>query len=253
MPGPYPQTMRLTVIGGSGGHPGRGRPCGGYIVQVEGFGLLIDPGYGVATALSMAGAPSFDAVLVSHAHPDHCADLNPILRGRQFADDPLPPLPVHALPGALDAVLALDRPEVLEGTYKLRKLEPGKARRVGPFDVASALLPHPRPNLGFRISVAGSSLVYTGDCGPSETLVTLAEDADVLLAEATFARIVPPENVGALSSAADVGREAAAARVGRLVLTHLMPATDEVDSMAAAAQAFSGRIEVAVPGLVIEL
>ena len=83
--------MRLTVIGGSGGYPGRGRPCSGYLVEQDGFGLLIDPGYGVATALSVGSFPKFDAVLVSHGHPDHCADLNPILRERAWADDPLPP------------------------------------------------------------------------------------------------------------------------------------------------------------------
>jgi ribonuclease BN (tRNA processing enzyme) len=72
--------MRLTVIGGSGGYPGGGRPCSGYVVEADGFALLVDPGYGVATALSIGDGLTFDAVLVSHAHPDHCADLNPILR-----------------------------------------------------------------------------------------------------------------------------------------------------------------------------
>jgi ribonuclease BN (tRNA processing enzyme) len=74
--------MRLTVIAGSGGYPGRGRPCSGYLVDADGFALLIDPGYGVATALSLDRVGEFDEVLVSHADPDHCADLNPILRAR---------------------------------------------------------------------------------------------------------------------------------------------------------------------------
>jgi ribonuclease BN (tRNA processing enzyme) len=245
--------MRLTVVGGSGGHPGRGRPCSGYLVESEGFSLLIDPGYGVATALSVEDAPTFDAVLVSHAHPDHCADLNPILRGRVWADDPLPPLPVYALPTALDAVIALDRPEVLHGSYAIAILEPAGEVTIGPFQVRTALLPHPRPNVGFRITVDGRSLVYTGDCGPSDQLVRLADRAELLLAEATYARALPPEIVGALSSAADVGREATTARVDRLVLTHLLPATDEADAIAAAAAYFHGPISIAQPGLTIEV
>jgi ribonuclease BN (tRNA processing enzyme) len=244
--------MRLTVIGGSGGYPGHGRPCSGYLVEAHGFALLIDPGYGVATALSNPDAPGFDAVLVSHAHPDHCADLNPILRARAWADTPLAPLPVYALPGALDAVLALDRPEVVAGAYALRDIEPG-ALTIGPFQLLATPLPHPRPNLGFRISAGGRSLVYTGDCGPSDDLIRLADGADVLLAEASYAEVVPPEIVGSLSSAADVGREAAAATVQRLVLTHLMPRTDEADAIAAAARLFAGPISVARPGLVIEV
>ena len=245
--------MRLIVIGGSGGYPGQGRPCSGYLVEADGFALLIDPGYGVATALSIGEWPAFDAVVVSHAHPDHCADLNPILRARAWADPPLALLPVYALPGTLDAVLALDRPELLAGSYLLRDLQPGARQRIGPLQVLTAPLPHPRPNLGFRISADGRSLVYTGDCGPSEELVRLAGNADLLLAEASYAGSVPAELVGSLSSAADVGRQASAAGVQRLVLTHLMPTTDEADAVAEAARSFSGPIAVSRPGLVVDV
>ncbi len=215
--------------------------------------LLIDPGYGVATALSVEDGRNIDAVFVSHAHPDHCADLNPILRARVWADDPVPPLPIYALPGALDAVLALDRPELLAGSYVLHDLEPGGELSIGPFQVRSALLPHPRPNVGFHISVGRRALVYTGDCGPSDGLIHLAGGADLLLAEASYAETVPPEVVGSLSSAADVGREAAVAGVKRLVLTHLIPTTSDADAVAAAARSFAGPISVASPGLVFEV
>jgi ribonuclease BN (tRNA processing enzyme) len=245
--------MRLTVIGGTGGYPGRGRPCSGYLVEADGFTLLIDPGYGVATALSIGDGITFDAVLVSHSHPDHCADLNPILRARVWADHPQAPLPVHALPRTLDAVLALDRPEVLADSYSLGELEPDDELRVGPFQVLTAPLPHPRPNLGFRINAGGRSLVYTGDCGPSDELIHLADGANLLLAEASYAVTVPAEIIGSLSSAADVGREAARSGVQRLVLTHLMPSTNEADAVAAAGRYFANGIAVARPGLVVEV
>jgi len=245
--------MRLTVIGGSGGYPGRDRPCSGYLLEADGFSLLMDPGYGVATALDSELISGLDAVLVSHAHPDHCADLNPILRARAWAEDELAPLPLYALPGALDAVLALDRPEVLAGSYGLNDLAPGDSFTIGPFEVLTATLPHPRPNLGFRLTHDGRSMVYTGDCGPSDDLVTLAAGADLLLAEASYADAVHADTLGALSSAADVGREAAAAGVQRLVLTHLMPKTNEADALVAAAGNFAGPMEVARPGLVVEV
>jgi ribonuclease BN (tRNA processing enzyme) len=245
--------MRLTVIGGSGGHPGHGRPCSGYLVEADGFAILIDPGYGVATALSADDTLTFNAVVVSHAHPDHCADLNPILRAHAWADPPRPPLPLYALPGALDAVLALDRPEVLVGAYALHELADGGELSIGPFQIRTAPLPHPRPNLGLRVDAGGRSLVYTGDCGPSEQLVGLADGADLLLAEASYSKAVPKELVGALSSAADVGRQAAAARVSRLILTHLMPRTNEAEAIAAAARSFRGPISVGRPGVVVDV
>ena len=192
-------------------------------------------------------------MLVSHAHPDHCADLNPLLRKHVWAVDPLPPLPIYALPGALDAVLALDRPSLLEGSHAVHDFGAGDELTIGPFRVVTAPLPHPRPNVGVRISAGAASLVYTGDCGPSDELVNLAQDADLFLAEASYAREVPEEIIGALSSAIDVGREAAAARVRQLVLTHLIPKTDESDAMAAAAESFAGPIVVARPGLLVEV
>jgi ribonuclease BN (tRNA processing enzyme) len=245
--------MRLTVIGGCGGYPGAGQPCSGYLVEHDGFGLLFDPGYGVATALSRPGTTHFDAVLVSHGHPDHCADLNPLLRARVLAEPPAGPLPVHALPGSLDAVLALDRPEWLEGALELHEFAAGDRLEIGPFEVETALLPHPRPNAGFRIVGDGAALVYTGDCGPSEELVRLARGADLLLAEASYADGVPEELVGSLSSAEDAGRQAAQAGVRRLVLTHLMPGTDAARAIASAAARFPGPIDVAQPGHAIEI
>jgi ribonuclease BN (tRNA processing enzyme) len=65
--------------------------------------------------------------------------------------------------------------------------------------------------------------------------------------------VVPEEIFGVLSSAIDVGREANAASVGRLVLTHLMPKTDDADAVAAAAERYAGPIDVARPGQVIEV
>lgn len=245
--------MKLTVVGGCGAYPGDGQPCSGYVVEEGGFSLLIDPGYGVATALSRPDAPRFDAVLVSHGHPDHCADLNPLLRARVLAAEGPGPLPVHALPGALDAVLALDRPEWLEGAIELHEFEAGDELSIGPLRIRTAPLPHPRPNAGFRITAGGASLVYTGDCGPSDELVRLAENADLLLAEATFADEVPEETRGALSSGRDVGRQAAEAGVRRLVLTHLQPGTDAEAARRAAREAFDGPLEVARPGLVVEV
>ena len=245
--------MRLTVIGGCGAYPGGGQPCSGYVVEHDGFAVLIDPGYGVATALSVPGAPRFDAVLVSHGHPDHCADVNPLLRERALAEPSAGPLPVHALPGALDAVLALDRPEWLEGALELHAFDAGARLAIGPFRVATALLPHPRPNAGFRIEAGGVALAYSGDCGPSDDLVRLARAAELLLAEASYADALPEGLIGSLSTADDAGRQAAEAGVSRLVLTHLMPGTDASRAASAAAARFPGPIDVARPGLSIEI
>jgi ribonuclease BN (tRNA processing enzyme) len=243
--------MRLTVLGGCGGWPTAGQACSGYLVSHDGFRLLIDPGYAVLPRLlQQADAADVDAVLVSHGHPDHCADLNPLLRARALRDDPCPPLPVHAPPDALTAVLALDRPGMLDDALTMREFVPGAGFGVGPFRVQSWLLPHWVPNAGFRLEADGECLAYTGDTGPSPDLVSLARDADVFLAEATYPRDLPADSIRYLSSAQQAGQTAARAGAGQLVLTHLWPGSAADEAMEAAAESYDGTILVASPGLV---
>jgi ribonuclease BN (tRNA processing enzyme) len=194
-----------------------------------------------------------DAVFISHGHPDHCADLSPLLRARALAEDPPAPLPVYALPGALDAVLALDRPGMLAGAYDLREFSAGRHLDIGPFRAGTRLLPHWVPNAGLRLSAGGRVLMYTGDCGPGPEVAELARHADLLLAEATYVDQVPEDSRAYLSSARDAGQRAAQAGAGRLLLTHLWPGTDPAAARAAAAAAYAGDIGVATAGLVVEL
>jgi ribonuclease BN (tRNA processing enzyme) len=211
--------MRLTVLGGCGGWPAAGQACSGYLVSHDGFRLLIDPGYAVLPRLlQQADAGDVDAV--------------------------------YAPPDALAAVLALDRPGMLDDALTVREFVPGAGFSVGPFRVQSWLLPHWVPNAGFRLEADGECLAYTGDTGPSPYLVSLARDADVFLAEATYPRDMPADSIRYLSSAQQAGQTAARAGAGQLVLTHLWPGSAADDAMEAAAESYDGTILVASPGLV---
>jgi ribonuclease BN (tRNA processing enzyme) len=247
--------VRVTVLGGCGAWPGAGQACSGYLIEHENFRLLVDPGYAtLPRLLARMTAEQVDAVLISHGHPDHCADLNPLLRARALADCPPPALPVHSLPGAADAVLALDHPRMYAGAFALREFTAGRRFEAGPFTVDTWSLPHFVPNAGLRLSAGGRVLAYTGDTGPTPDLVTMSRDADVVLAEATFPdQVRPAADAPFLSTAEQAGRYAARAGVRRLVLTHLWPGTDPAAALAAARRAYPAELDVAVPGLTIEL
>jgi ribonuclease BN (tRNA processing enzyme) len=246
--------MRLTVLGACGAYPEAGQACSGYLIEHDGFRLIADLGYAtVPRLLELMPAGGVDAVVISHGHPDHCADLNPLLRARVMADEPAPPLPVYAPAGALDAVLALDRPGMLASGLALQPLEIGGRFTVGPFTAETRLLPHFLPNAGLRLAAGGVTLAYTGDSGPSPQVVELARGADLLLAEATSAGEISGDLRGYLSSARDTAREATEAGAGRLMLTHLWPGTDHAEARAAAATEYGGDIEVARAGLVLDL
>jgi ribonuclease BN (tRNA processing enzyme) len=246
--------VRLTVLGGCGAWPDAGRACSGYLVEREGFRLLVDPGYAtVPRLLELLPADQVDAVYVSHGHPDHCADLNPLLRARALREHPAASLPVYALPGAVDAVLALDRPGMLTDAYTLHEFTAGDRLDIGPFAAQTVLLPHSRPNAGVRLTAGGRVLAYTGDTGPTPDVVTLARDADLLLAEASYADEVPEDSRRHLTSARQAGRQARDAGARRLVLTHLLPGTDAAAAHTAARDGYDGEIGIATSGLVVDL
>jgi ribonuclease BN (tRNA processing enzyme) len=245
--------VRLTVLGSCGGWPEAGQACSGFLVEQDGFRLLVDAGYAtLPRLLQLISAAQLDAVYISHGHPDHCADLNPLLRARALGGEPVPPLPVYAPPGALDAVLALDRPGMLAGAYAVTEFQPGEQLRIGPFQAATKLLPHWLPNAGVRLAAAGRVLAYTGDSGGPE-IAALAHGADVLLADATYPDRVPPDEQPLLGCARQAGQYAAQAGVARLLLTHLWPGTDHGAARAAAAAGYDGEISVATAGLAAEV
>ncbi len=175
------------------------------------------------------------------------------MRRLAIGDVPALPLPVYALPGALDAVLALDEPGMLADAFTLHELTPGRRLGIGPFDAETCLLPHWVPNAGLRLSAAGAVLAYTGDSGPDPAIARLARGADLLLAEATYPGAVPSRSRGFLSSAVEAGRFAAQAGVAQLTLTHLWPGTSRDAARTAAAAGYDGPVSVAIPGLSLEL
>lgn len=244
--------MRLTVLGSSGAYPTADNPCSGFLLEHEDFHLLLDVGYATFPALLRhLPATRLDAVYVTHGHPDHCADLSPLLRYRARVDggDPSPALPVFAPTGALDAVLALDRPGMLDHAIDLHEFAPGDEWQLGPFQLRTAELPHWWTNAAVAIHTSTRSLCYSGDGGPAPRLADLAAGCDLLVAETSFADLVPPDLEGRLSDAAHASEAASRAGVGELMLTHLMPHESPSAAVAVARERYDGRVAWARPGL----
>ncbi len=134
--------MQITVLGGGGAWPTPERGCSGYLVEEADFRLLVDPGHTtLPDLLKSIPATAVDAVFVSHGHADHCGDLNPLLRARHLSEDPPAALPVFALAGALDAVLALDG-QMLANDYVVNEFSAGDGLTVGPFHLSTRSLSH---------------------------------------------------------------------------------------------------------------
>jgi ribonuclease BN (tRNA processing enzyme) len=248
--------MRLTVVGCSGSLPGPDSAASCYLLEADGFRLVIDFGNGSLGALQRhVGLFDVDAVCLSHLHADHCVDLYSYSIARTYSPaGPQPPIPVYGPAGTAGRIGLIHGPEGdddLLSRFRFETLEPGRVR-IGPFDVQAARVYHPVETFAFRFTAGGRSLVYTGDTGECEAVPELAAGADVFLSEAAFLDRpgLPP---GLHLTARQAAAYATRAGVGRLVLTHLQPWTNPDDARAEAATAYSGDLTVATAGQVIDL
>ncbi len=258
--------MRLTIVGCSGSFPGPDGPASCYLVEAEGFRLLIDLGSGALGALQRyASLYDIDAVCVSHLHADHCLDLCDYAVARRFhPEGPRPPVPVYApaeaalrLGRALGSDPAADAgPDAdpyhgITEIFSFTTMTPG-VMEIGPLRVTAARMNHPVQTFGFRIEHRDRSLAYSADTGPCDVLPELAAGVDVLLCEASFLEPgdgAPPLPENLHLTARQAAEYAERAGVGQLVLTHLVPWNDQSRTLDEADQAFSGALSLAAPGL----
>jgi len=254
---------RLTVLGSCGGWPEAGRACSGYVLEHDGARVVLDLGYGTLPRLlgllRSSAADGIDAVVVTHAHPDHVVDLHGLFRARWFARRDAPPIPLYAPDGVLDLLAGLEdgNAGALGRVFAATPL-PTSPCRVGPFLLESWALPHHVPNAGVRLTAPGLTVAYTGDTGPDPALPLLGRDADLFVMEATDrhqrpgATPAPPGPRMGLT-AREAATAAASASARRLLLTHFWPGNDRWASRAAAAELFPGEVIVAEEGLEIAL
>jgi ribonuclease BN (tRNA processing enzyme) len=233
--------VRLTVVGCAGSAPGPASPASCYLVEHDGFRLVLDLGNGAFGPLQTYTDPAgIDAVFLSHLHADHCLDVAPFVVWHRYSGRaPSARVPLYA-PVAAERRLALAYDADGDGitdVFDFVPVGPGSFP-LGPFEVTLARTAHPIECYAIRLTADGRSLVYTGDTGPSERVVELARGADVLLAEAAH----PPGPglpTGLHLTGREAGQHAAAAGVGRLLLTHVPSWVDEIGQLFAASQAFS--------------
>jgi ribonuclease BN (tRNA processing enzyme) len=247
--------VRLTVVGCSGSIPGPTSCASCYLVEHDGFRLVLDLGHGALGALQRhLSLDEVDAVVLSHLHADHCIDLTALYVAHRFGPyDFTGRLPVFGPSGTtehLAAAYGMRSTQGMAASFDIRDL--AMTAGIGPFRVRAERVAHPIEAYAVRLEADGRSLVYSGDTGPCRALDELSSGADLLLAEASC--VDGDDNPADLHlTGRQAGEAAAAAGVGRLVLTHVPPWNDPQVALREATSAFAGPIDLATPDGVFEL
>ncbi len=246
--------------------PTRAGPCSVVIAGKRLF--VVDIGEGGARTIVAMGLPigRIEGVFLTHFHSDHIDGLGPLMLQSWIASSATSPLPVHGPTGVEAVVAGFDAAYATDWGYRTAHhgggvAPPGGAGAVAvPFvvpqgnarqvvyrqdglTITAFCVDHGpvRPAVGYRFDYKGRSVVFSGDTGPSASLVAAAKGADLLVHEA-----LQPHLVGLLTTAlernhrynlAQVTRDirnyhttpeqaadaAKAAGVKRLVLNHIVP------------------------------
>ncbi|AZV41627.1 hypothetical protein BAOM_1016 [Peribacillus asahii] len=247
-------SMKITVIGFWGGYPAKNEASSGYLLEYEDYRVLLDCGSGVLAQLQNHLKPEeLDAVVLSHYHPDHVADIGVLQHAlliQQMLGSKQKTLPIYGH--------SLDQIEFNKLSYK--NITKGiaysteKPVQIGPFTFRFMKTNHPAPCFAMRIEAGGDTLVYTGDTTYMDELAEFASEANVLLCESNFYSDTntDPSKAGHMT-AREAGMIAEKANVQLLILTHLPHYGDHQQLKKEAGEVFMREIALAKSCLEFQL
>ena len=242
--------MKLTVVGHWGAYPEAGEATSGYLVEHNGFKLLVDCGSGVLSQLQhYCKLEELNAVIISHYHHDHIADVGPLQysmdigRALKKVTQPLP-IYGHGLDQEEFGRLAKP-PNTVAYMYSEKE-----TTKIGPFSISFMRTNHKAICFAMRIEVDGEVLVYSADSSYKEEFNEFAKNADVFICETNFYAGQDGKPFGHMNSH-DAASIAKAANVKTLLLTHLPHFGNTADLVEEAKSIFSGKVLLAEKGLTI--
>lgn len=270
---------KITLLGTSGGPISRKiRSQPASLLTIDKVHYLIDAGAGVTRQLTQADVALTDIrqIFLSHLHGDHVAGLAPLLMF-DWVLGAKRPVGVYGPPGTNTFLAAaidyISIPvEIFRSQYPPRPqlnerflaTEPEVKSGIDPTliytdelvkvwavenshyaTMKSTSRPYGRDkSYSYRFDTPERSIVFTGDTGPSKSLIELSRDADVLVTEVIDLERqiqimrnmtqLPDKEITALVdhmksehiTPEKIGMLATAASVKQIVLTHIVPGLD---------------------------
>jgi ribonuclease BN (tRNA processing enzyme) len=185
--------VEITVLGCYGGES-HGQHSSGFLIDGR---TLLEAG-SVTSVLPEDSQRAITHVVVSHAHLDHTKELLFLTDNRNLHGGPK--LRVTGIPEVIEQLRThlfndqiwpdfTRRPSGTDPVLILEELAEGKENRMNDLAFIPVRVNHTVPASGFIIRGAGSSVVYSGDTGPTEELWNRARaipDLKAVIIEASF-------------------------------------------------------------------
>ncbi|MCA0969649.1 MBL fold metallo-hydrolase [Halobacillus litoralis] len=239
--------MKVTVVGYWGAYPAAGSATSGYLFEKDGFTMLVDCGSGVLSRLQQfIKVTDLDAVVLSHYHHDHIADIGPL----QYAS--LVQNTLHETKRVLPIYgHNQDEEQFDKLTHHYTKgieYNPDETLQVGPFTIEFQKTQHPVVCYGMKITDGVHTVTYTADTSYFEGWSDFTEGSDLLITDTNFYRGMDGAKAGHMTSE-EAGKIAQKASVQTLWLSHLPHFGQLTRLRQEAEDEFHGNIELAEEGL----
>jgi len=250
--------MRLTILGTGTARPTGDSAQSGILVETDGSTVLFDIGSGVASQVEgKVGAANLAGLFVGHFHADHWIDLGP-LRYRFPWGEPAPrPLPVFLPPGGREkldylAAAIAERPGFFETAFAITEYESGQRIEIGPYVIVPHSVGHYVPAFSMKITgPRGERVIYAGDMGPSDDVIELARDAELLILEATLESGATDDARRGHIDASEAIEHVARSNVLQGLLVHYP--SERRGVIGALCAASGAPVEPALPGMVVDV
>lgn len=239
-------TVEITTVGWWGAYPDASAATSSFLLRADGRNILIDCGSGVLSHLQRYLAiENLDAVLLSHYHWDHLADVGCLQYAVRIQMDlgrRHRPLAVYGH-GESDCLAKLTYLDYCVG----KAYDPQGVLELGGLRFTFCRNDHPDPCFSIRMEAAGRVLAYISDTGWIDGLPAFAAGADLLICESSLYDEYRGRIPGHLS-AGEAGLLAQMAGARHLVLTHLPHFGEHDRLLKQARRKFSGTIDMAANG-----
>ena len=242
--------MRLDIVGSAGSYPSPDSACSSYLLRSGASSVLLDAGNGAQSRLYRLIEPAnLNAIVISHGHVDHFADLIGIYHYLKYASPPKAPVPVFTTEDVRSKLeFLLGFRNIDETVITLVATEPGSTITAGSFSMTFFAGRHPVPTLITKVSDGSSVMCYGADGDMSDELLKASRGVNLLLGESTWVERTEESAQGLHLDARGLAALAKSAGAAQLVITHVAYPADKARIFEIVTDGYSGAAFLAEDG-----